>query len=183
MAHSNSFLKKTQTIAKTVVQKTQDLIEYSQLSLKIMKVKNKIERKYLKIGYCLYNKQRKDGIEKLKAELENEKFIGICKDIDYLYKELKNLKCECEDLKRNVKKDCNCLLNCEKTSEKVSAQAEEVPQESKKLENGISNEEAKDVNKVSKSEELTSKDSDANSSFNSNTYGEYGHVSGDLEKY
>lgn len=170
MTRSNSFLKKTQTIAKTVVQKTQELIEYSQLSLKIMKVKNKIERKYVKIGYCLYNKQRKDGIEKLKAELENEKFISICKDIDYLYKELKNLKCECEDLKRNVKKDCNCLLNCEKSGEKANEKVRDISQGIKKSEDEVSSEEVGDAHKVNKSEESNSNSSEDVGDFQSVEY-------------
>ena len=176
MAKSNSFFKKTQTIAKTVVQKTQELIEYSQLSLKIMKVKNKIERKYVKIGYCLYNKQRKDGIEKLKAELENEKFISICKDIDYLYKELKSLKCECEDLKRNVKKDCNCLLNCEKSDEKIK----DISQEIEKLEDGALKEEDSNAHKANESAELNSKSSEEASNFRSATHVEDEQTSEEL---
>ena len=108
MSNNNGFVKKTCGLAKTVIKKTQELFEVSQLNVKIMQRKNKIERKFVKIGYCMFNKQKKEGLEALKNEIENEKFKELCEEIDLLYKEIEKLECERDEIKRFIKKDKEC---------------------------------------------------------------------------
>lgn len=116
---SNGFVKKTCGVAKTVLKKTQELFEISQLNVKIMQRKNKIERKFVKIGYCMFNKQKKEGFESLKGEIENEEFKNMCEEINSLYKEIEKLECERDEIKRFVKKnkDCNKKCDCEENCE------------------------------------------------------------------
>ena len=106
-------MRKTCSFAKAVVRKTQELFEISQLKIKIIQIKNKIERKYVRIGYFLYNKQKTDGFETLKEEIENEKFKNVCKEIDELYQKLEKLEEECSELKSYIKKDAKeCIEKC-----------------------------------------------------------------------
>lgn len=108
--NKKKIMRKTCNFAKTVVKKTQEIFEISQLKFKIMQVKNKIERKYVKIGYFVYNKQKTDGFKVLKEEIENEKFKNVCKELDQLYAKLRKLELECDEIKRYVKKDENNFL-------------------------------------------------------------------------
>ncbi len=129
MAKSKGFVKKTCCIAKTVMKKTQELFEISQLNVKIMQLKNKIERKFVKIGYCLYSKQNKDGFESLKDEIENEKFKDICKEIEEMYAKIEQYECELAEIKRYVKKNNECLKKCECEEKIVVNDEDEVSQE------------------------------------------------------
>ena len=128
MNSRNGFVKKTCGVAKTVFKKTQELFEISQLNVKIMQRKNKIERKFVKIGYCMFNKQRKEGLEALKVEIENEEFKNICSEIELLYSEIEKLESERDEIKRFVKKnkDCNKKCECEESTSKDIKDVEKV---------------------------------------------------------
>lgn len=111
--NEKKFMKKTCGIAKAVVKKTQEIFEVSQLKIKMIQIKNKIERKYVKIGYFVYNKQKNNGLKDLKEELEKEKFKDFCKEIDELYVDLKKLEVEYAEIKSCIKKEQNnCLKKC-----------------------------------------------------------------------
>ncbi len=117
--NKDNFVNKTCKLAKNVVSKTQKVFEISQLNLKIIQIKNKIERKYVKIGYCIYNKQREEGLDKIKYLAENEKFKLICKEIDKLYEKLHKTEEELEEIRRydkNKKKITHC--KCSNSDEK-----------------------------------------------------------------
>ena len=130
MNKSETVMKKTRCVAMNIFKKTQKLFEISQNNIKILQLKNKLERKYVKIGYSVYNKLRKDGIEKLKNNLETENFKICCREIDELNSEinkiekelveLKNeMKCymqeakECIEEKLNEKKEKHCKHQCD----------------------------------------------------------------------
>ena len=112
MNKSKTVMKKTRCVAMNIFKKTQKLLEISQNSIKILQLKNKLERKYVKIGYSVYNKLRKDGIEELKNNLEINSFKMCCEEIDELTHEIKKIEKETDELKDEMKyymqeaKDC-----------------------------------------------------------------------------
>ncbi len=112
MNKSKTVMKKTRCVAMNIFKKTQKLFEISQNNIKILQLKNKLERKYVKIGYSVYNRLRKDGIEKLKNNLETDSFKVCCKEIDELNIEIKKIEKELDELKNEIKcymeeaKDC-----------------------------------------------------------------------------
>ncbi len=130
MNKTKTVMKKTRCVAKNIFKKTQKLFEISQNNIKILQLKNKLERKYVKIGYSVYNKLRKDGMEKLKNNLETDSFKACCREIDELNAEIKKIEKELEEMKNEVKcymdeaKDCverkfeekkekHCKHNCD----------------------------------------------------------------------
>lgn len=112
MNKSKTVMKKTRCVAMSIFKKTQKLFEISQNNIKILQLKNKLERKYVKIGYSVYNKLRKDGLEKLKDNLETDSFKMCCKEIDELNNEIRKIEKELDELKKEMKcymqeaKDC-----------------------------------------------------------------------------
>lgn len=103
MDKSKTVIKKTRCVAMNIFKKTQKLFEISQNNIRIMQLKNKLERKYVKIGYSVYNKLRKDGIEKLKDNLGTDCFKKCCEEIDELNKEIKKTEKELDELKNDLK--------------------------------------------------------------------------------
>ena len=119
--NKNSFVNKTCKLAKNMVSKTQKVFEISQLNLKIVQIKNKIERKYVKIGYCIYKKQKQQGFDKIKDVAENEKFKLICQEIDKLYEKLHDIEDELEELRRydkNKNKNKEHICKCSDSDDK-----------------------------------------------------------------
>ena len=109
MSENNDMVKKTCGIAKNLLKKTQEVLEMSHINLKILKLKNRIERKYVKIGYFVYNKQKNFGFEKMKYELETDDLKNICGEIERLYKNIEKLKKELSEIKK-----CNYCGDCSK---------------------------------------------------------------------
>ena len=109
MEKTKGMMKKTCKMAKNVIKKTQELFELSQINMKIISYKNKIERKFVKIGYCVYKKQEKSGLSALSEEIVNEKFKLLCEEIKKLYKKIAELEEE-----RNEIKGCCEKGDCEK---------------------------------------------------------------------
>ena len=114
MEKSKRMAKKTCCFAKTFLKKTQELIEISQVNFKIMQMKNKLERKLVKIGHAVYKKQKDEGIESLKNCLDKEIFRNYCEEIDGIYEEIDDLE---EEL-RELKKEGICVVEYEKELEK-----------------------------------------------------------------
>lgn len=114
MCKSKKLMRKTCCFAKNIVRKTQELFEISQLNLKMMQIKNKIERKLVIVGYYIYDNRKKEGFYEPKRENENEKLKLIFNEIDELYKKLDFLKREADELKSYVKKNEICMTNCKK---------------------------------------------------------------------
>lgn len=112
MNKSKTVMKKTRSVAMDIFKKAQKLFEISQNNIKILQLKNKLERKYVKIGYSVYNKLRKDGLEKLKDNLGTDSFKMCCKEIDELNNGIKKIEKELDELKNEMKcyieetKDC-----------------------------------------------------------------------------
>lgn len=104
MKKNNGVIKKTCKVAKNVIKKTQELFELSQINMKIIGYKNKIERKFVKIGYCVYKKQEKHGIAALR-ETGGEKLKIICDEIKKLYDKIHELEKEREEIKRCKEKE------------------------------------------------------------------------------
>ncbi len=103
MNKSKTVMEKTRCVAMNILKKTQKLFEISQNNIKIMQLKNKLEKKYVKIGYSVYNKLRKDGLEKLKSNLESDNFKMCCREIDELNGEIKKIEKELDELKNEMK--------------------------------------------------------------------------------
>lgn len=113
--NEKKIIKKTCGFAKSVLRKTQEIFEISQLKFKMIQIKNRIERKYVKIGYFAYVRQKKEGLSGLKEEIEQKKFINVFKELDKLYFELNKLEDEYAEIKSYVKnqegktlKECVC---------------------------------------------------------------------------
>lgn len=105
MRRNKGVIKKTCKVAKNVIKKTQELFELSQINMKIIGYKNKIERKFVKIGYCIYKKQEKSGLSSLREEIGGDRFKIICDDIKKLYNKIYELEKEREEIKRYDEKD------------------------------------------------------------------------------
>lgn len=114
MEKSKKVARKTCCFAKTFFKKTQELIEVSQINIKIMQLKNKLERKLVKIGHSVYKKQKDEGLEGLKKCLEKDIFIEFCKEIDSIYDEIEKLEEELSE----IKKDSICIMEYEKKLER-----------------------------------------------------------------
>lgn len=134
--NEKKIMRKTCGFARAVVRKTQEIFEISQLKFKMIQVKNRIERKYVRIGFFVYNKQKNDGFEILKEELEGEKFKNVCDEIDELYDRLKKLESEYNEIKKYIKKqvdgcveECGCRKNKQK-KEQYTESGEEFEEQS-----------------------------------------------------
>lgn len=111
--NEKKLMKKTCGFAKAVVKKTQEIFEISQLKIKMVQIKNKIERKLVRIGYFVYIQQKNQDFEVLKEKMENEKFLNFCREIDGLYAKLKKLEADYAEIKSCIKKEAeNCVKDC-----------------------------------------------------------------------
>ena len=120
MENSKKICRKTTCFAKSFFKKTQELIEISQINLKIMQLKNKLERKMVKLGNSIYKKQKEDGVDGLNECLNGDVFSCYCKEIDEIYEEIEKLE---EELKE-IKKDSICVMEYEKKLEKKACLCE-----------------------------------------------------------
>ena len=100
MNESNDMIKKTCGFAKNLLKKTQEMLEISHINFKILQLKGRIERKYVKIGYFIYNNQKSIGLERLTYESQTDRLKNICCEIDELYDSIKKLKKELNEIKK-----------------------------------------------------------------------------------
>ena len=125
MKKSKGMMKKTCKVAKSVFRKTQELFEISQINMKIISYKNKIEKKFAKVGYYVYNKQKKFGFNALSKEMENENFKIIFEEIKKLYEKIADLEKEKDESKGCCDKEDYDMEESFKKNRKYSIEMEE----------------------------------------------------------
>lgn len=123
--NKKQIMKKTCSMAKSMIKKAQELFEITQINMKIIQLKNKIERRFVKIGCGIYTarkqayKEEKEygnetTTDKTNTILkENENYEYIYKEIDELYEKITKLEEERTEIKRHIgrKKEqhrCGC---------------------------------------------------------------------------
>lgn len=105
MSKSKSFFKKTCMFTNTALKKAQNLIEISQLNLKVAKLKSKAERKCALVGALIVAK--KNGcLKKLSVEQCDEKVDKLCKDVEKLKQKIKKVRAEIKEIKHHMH-SCN----------------------------------------------------------------------------
>ncbi|MDE5853117.1 MAG: zinc ribbon domain-containing protein [Oscillospiraceae bacterium] len=107
MSNFNSFFEKARFLANSASKKTGEILEISQLKLKISQIKASIERKYAELGFIYYSNQKAKHVEN--TETFDKKSQNLFKEIDDLFLKLHNIEKTCAEIKNKFKVEmCPC---------------------------------------------------------------------------